>query len=181
MNPINYEFFCSKRFDIVLRYHLLKESEFEVSKARNLSNSKRYFFLKNVISKVNPRLFKKGIFSVQRWNYVEDAIANRRYWLAANPYLINSVTSYGSDVKRLLLAIKYKKKLHWIDNTNLKEKSGFHKEDYLELLPQDFIKEIQISEHKMIEMMEELSFFDISHKSTRFSILINKVRNLFGR
>ena len=175
---IDYDQFCSKRFDIVLRFHLLLESEFNVANADILFESDKYKFLKFAIKKVNPRLIRKGVFDYKKWVYVENAVAKRRYWLAANPYLVNSNTNYGSSVKRFLLSIKYQKNMFWIEDNNMKERSGFNKEDYIKVFPKNFVETIAYAEKEMIEAMKRLSFFDINNQTTKINVFFNKTKDL---
>ncbi len=177
MNTLNYDFFCSKRFDIVIRYYLLTKSNYNVFDADKLLGNKKYASLKRAIIKTNPRLIAKGIFNLERWIYVENAIVNRRYWLRANPYLINIKTNYGNDVKRLLMAIKHKVPLYWSQDNNMEEKKGFQKSAYLDFLPESLVIELKEAEHSMIEQMRQLSFFSLDQRITKPALFLNKIRD----
>ncbi len=158
LNIIN---FCEKRFDIVIRYHFLRQCNFEVHKASDLFNNDKYDFLRDVFRQVNPRLLKKGVFDPKRWSYVETAIARNQNWLKANPYRLNS-TNYGYNAKRLLMAIKYENFLYWYIDDSRAEKEGFLKDDYVRRLPDSFIEELKQSELHFVQTVNRLGIFSES-------------------
>lgn len=171
---ISYDQFCKKRYDIVLRYHLLSQANFDISKAHELFLSNTYAPLRSALQRVNPRLLKKGLFDTQTWTYVEDRIQSDA-WRKTHPYRLTS-HGYGENVKRLLLALKHDVSLYWTIHDGIKEKDGFHKEDITQALPKEMKVVFEQAEAQLISALSTKHMFESEYRVYRRTPFVDTLR-----
>jgi hypothetical protein len=158
------------RYDIVVRYHLLKEADFNYREADILLNGRKYKELKRCIAKAASRFLTKGLFDPVRWDYVECKIRKKR-WRFKNPYEI-STSCFGGNVKRLILSLRYNKPMYWKINDDLRYREGFNKQQYIGSLNINLLDELQQTENWLIKEMERQYLFskelNVNMKYSRF-------------
>ena len=187
MIKVNYSDFLSKRFDLVIRYHLLEQVDFDVVKAEKLLFSKEYEFLHSIFrtlleqdivndpfvkSKTEKSINKTGVllkhigaeqfFHVSSWKDVQKAIKGDIVKLIHQPYVLG-FEGVGRSVKRFLIALQYKKKLYWCRLPGGKGRESWKEANYKSLLPVEWYRTFKKSQKKMMEKMYELRFFSDSH------------------
>ena len=178
---IDYEYFLSRRFDLVIRYHLLRESDFEAKKAALLVSGNEYKELREISGVLLKRDMKskEGIakkverqhyngplgdlvairfFDLHHWIWVEDQMKRGQKWINENPYEMR-VDVLGLSVKRFLLALTYERILPWVFKTQGKTLLElWKKQNYEELSEFD---NIQKSQDIMMMNMKKLEYFSL--------------------
>lgn len=182
---IDYEYFLSRRFDLVIRYHLLRATDFDGQRAKTLVNSDKYRNLrdisgkllkgdmnskKGIMKKVKNNNFKgplgdlvaRQLFYQPNWNWIDNEIRKGQEWIDANPYDIR-IDVLGLSVKRFLLTMKHKRTLSWVFKTHGKTPLElWKKQNYKELLETSEFNSIQKSQNLMMIRMKKLKFFSLN-------------------
>jgi len=176
---INYKNFLSTRFDLVIRYYILEQVDFNAGEAKILALTGKYNFLRIVFNKLltidvktKPGVAKKArlvsihnygnhvakqLFYMTNWLWIEKNISND--WNKNNPYLVK-MNGLGCSVKRFMASLKYDKKLYWIFTKKGKNMLSLWDENlYKELIESKKWKEIMKSKNHMIDKMSSLNFF----------------------
>lgn len=185
---INYTEFFSKRFDLVIRYHLLVEAGFDVSRARQLLFSEKYKFLRPIFktlleqdmdkdpfikTKVEKNISKIGVvleqigaeqfFHIPGWVGLQKAMKEGTMKLLQQPYSVDT-KGVGNATKRFLIALQYKKKLYWCKLSGGKSSREMWKEEnYKLLLSVEWYKVFKKSQNEMMRRMYKLKFFSTTH------------------
>lgn len=192
MIVIDYDIFLAKRFDLLIRYHLLSEAEFNVAKATELAMSKKYAFLRKVSEKlikkdmkdfpVVAKKMKKSmetypfpigemvlfyLFSHRKYRWLENRIKKNPAWMKKCPYPVNEYCQSGAN-KRFLLALKYDRPLYW-EREKLKvprpSRAIWREKEYKKYLTPEQFEMFMNTKIKLCEHMNRLSFF-----SERFEV-----------
>jgi hypothetical protein len=168
-----YQEFTQLRYDIVIKFHLLKEEDFDFNKVKNIIYSDNYSFLRNLLIQKSPKLIQKNFFDISKYLYIENQILFNENWLKKNPYEINSFF-YGRNVKRLIISIKYNKNLFWCYNDSFRVRKEYNKNNFYLFFPDWFKKKIDNSEKTLISKMEKMKYFD-----EEFRVNNAKYKNFF--
>jgi len=160
---VDYKEFFQIRFDLVIRYYILEEFDWDLSKAFKESEE----FIENIVKQMpidGKKLFKnsKKLFKKEKsYEWMSNNLKDNDTWLSKNPYIICE-QNFGSSVKRFLMTIKHKKNLWWQKEirTKIKNKAYWQKETWKEILkPEEFDKLIK-TENRLIKYMTDNNFFD---------------------
>ncbi len=128
---IDYKGFLAKRYDLVVKYHLITDAGWSFEKARGLIiESEEYAFMYDLYRKLWPVLSKKfdsrlkekyghdtGLalahnqFLLKNFKWIERAV-RKGDWLRERPYGLR-LNNEGIPSKRFLVTLKYDKKLWW--------------------------------------------------------------------
>jgi hypothetical protein len=163
---IDYEYFLSRRFDLVTRYHILRESDFSRHKARTLINEKRHSDLKSIFSTLlrlgtKVHLVEENLFPAKNWHWLENKIKKNQRWINKNPYPVK-LDLIGGSVKRFLISLIHKKPLPWIFLPAKREFKNLWKEEtYKKMLKAAEFSDIKNSQEAMMKNMRELNFFSL--------------------
>lgn len=175
---INYEKFLSTRFDLVIRYYFLEQTNFNAGKAKKLALTGKYNALRVVFDKLltidvktKPHVAKKAgltkltygkhvanqLFYMTNWSWIEANISDE--WNKNNPYLVK-MNGLGCSVKRFMISLKYNKKLYWIFTRKGKNLLSLWDEHlYKKLIEPTEWKKIMKSKNRMMNKMLKLNFF----------------------
>ena len=161
---ISHSEFLSKRFDIVIRFHFLKETWFNVDDATALYTSIEYKFLEEILER--SKLFESK--NKHTWNYVDEQIKKDRHWLRGVPYVLTTM-GVGLAVKRFLMAIKYGAPLFWFvtdycpEKANPENKKFYNekwlKRTYIENLMKKHMDRFEKAQECLEHLMNWYSFF----------------------
>jgi hypothetical protein len=184
MNPlINYKEFLAKRFDLVVRYHILREVDFDFDKARyTIVNSEKYKELRVAYRilglPITPKMKRNRLwkicngdlslfmahnqFFVKNYHWIEEAM-HTDYWMYAEPYGVNSKNS-GIPTKRFLVALKLNKPLlwqqgRWLDSYKMVPRLTRNKIEYKKLLSKKTFDMFERTQRVMMKHMFDLEFF----------------------
>lgn len=149
---VDYDKFFEKRFDIVLRYYILEESNWDIPKSEIMSKNG---FIKYAFQKMP--LGSKILFNKTSYEWISKNLTD--IWLKENPYIIYG-SNNGTSVKRFLITIKNKKELWWkIENKNVKNKLWWEKSRWMKILESKDYNKLIESENKLIKIMKDNNFF----------------------
>jgi hypothetical protein len=133
MPSIDYGEFLSKRYDLVVKYRILRGVGYDFEKAyRTVTEGKEFSFLRGVYRELGKTLPKKtkrtgyklarlfddagdliihNLFFVKNFQWLERVILDGS-WLKENPYGVRP-DNRGIPGKRFLVALKLNKPLYW--------------------------------------------------------------------
>jgi hypothetical protein len=165
---IDYEYFLSRRFDLVTRYYILQESNFCRAETKITINDPKHANLRDIFSRLlrvseNKYEVARRLFLTQSWHWVDHKITENQNWINKNPYEIKIDIIIGGSVKRFLLPLLHEKPLPWIFVPKKKEfKLLWREGTYKKTLPTTEFNEIKKSQQTMMEKMEKLNFFSLN-------------------
>jgi len=184
MKPlVNYKDFLAKRFDLVIRYHILREVDFDFDKAKDrIINSEKYVSLRRAYKTLAlpithdmkiGRLWKRfhdridlymahNLFFVKNYHWIEQAVETD-HWCRAEPYGVRD-DGGGVPTKRFLVALKLNKPLYWqqggwINSFKPVPRPTCFKENYKRLLLSKMFTMFEDTQKDMMEHMKRLHFF----------------------
>lgn len=188
---VDYKEFLRKRFDLVIRYHLLDEAGFNIADARELALSRKYGFLaeasgeiikkdmfafpvvdKKMKSALRTYGFSIGktvifyLFSPRKYKWLEKTISEDPEWMKECPHLVDEYAQ-GASNKRFLLALKYDHPLYWaIERRKIPRpcRAIWKKEEYEGRLSKEQFEIFLRTKQKMIDHMKKLLFFSRGHQ-----------------
>ena len=165
---VDYEYFLSRRFDLVARYYILQESNFRRGKVKTVINDPKHSNLRDIFAKLlrtagNKKRVGTELFLTNNWNWVNEKITADQTWINKNPYEIKIDAIIGGSVKRFLLPLLHEKPLPWIFVSKKKGLKLLWREGtYKKTLPTTEFNEIKKSKQTMMEKMEKLNFFSLN-------------------
>ena len=189
---IDYEEFLHRRFDMLIRYHLLYKVDFNVARATELVLSREYNFLARASGEIIkqdidnlPVVAKKMekamrmynspigevvvfyLFSQRKYSWLEKTIKKNPAWMKKCPYPVNEYGQSGS-IKRFLVALKYNRPLYWeLEERKVPRPSRaiWREEEYEKLFSLKQYKKFLTTKKILLEHMKKLFFF-----SERFKV-----------